>query len=228
MRRFLEALGSGVVVYVVMAACAGGGSPHAAKPKAEAGPTGGASAGGASGGSAGELGGFAGDSFDAAVDALTDPIPDATANESGSRLKARRIVGVDGSKNFWGWHDSTLKLDCNWATASDGQWRCLPPISAPVSQNFSDAACTTRVAIVPDVCPPKYAYDTVLFGSTACSVNYGYAMYELGYEINQSMYYSKESTGACTMKTLAAGNALYTATLRPASDFAAGTEVVDS
>src|SRR5262245_27196823 len=70
------------------------------------------------------------------------PIAEAQA-QSGSRLKARWIVGTDGSRQFLSWHDSQLNADCTFASASDGSLRCLPV--GLQESGFRDAECTQRV-----------------------------------------------------------------------------------
>ena len=47
-------------------------------------------------------------------------------NDSGSRLKAQRYIGVDGSTQFFGWYDTVLGVPCAFGNASDGTIRCLP------------------------------------------------------------------------------------------------------
>jgi hypothetical protein len=51
--------------------------------------------------------------------------------------------------------DPTLGIDCMARTASDSALRCLPRALAGIA--FSDAACTSRVAVPFDSSPPRYA-----------------------------------------------------------------------
>jgi hypothetical protein len=133
-RRVIEALLSGGFVYVVMAACSStSGGGHG---------TGGRGHGGAHGsGSGGSEAGI--------MDALTDPIAEAMAGlenpQSGTRLKAKYIMGADGSKEYRFttifldvhfvngpnevhpvWYDSVLQADCIFLWSADGKLRCLP------------------------------------------------------------------------------------------------------
>jgi hypothetical protein len=76
--------------------------------------------------------------------------PSQPGNVTGTRLKARTYVGEDGSKEFVGWHDSQLKLNCTIQpnpSEPNGALRCLPAFAVPLY--FSDAACTQRLAGAP-------------------------------------------------------------------------------
>lgn len=84
--------------------------------------------------------------LDSAADAVTDPVPSATANESGSRIKAKWIVGDDGSRTFVGTYDSEREEECVWTYATDGSRRCLPIGGvASAYPQFTDSACTLRI-----------------------------------------------------------------------------------
>lgn len=147
MRRneVLRALVSGGLIYVVMAACSAssdGGGPVAGTGQ-DAGQLDGATGADGSGDGAGGAPDAMGDALadgskdSSILDALTDPVPDALADvtTSGSRLKAKWIVGADGSKQFRNWYDSQLGHDCYFNPASDGQTRCLP---------YGNVACSAR------------------------------------------------------------------------------------
>lgn len=82
--------------------------------------------------------------------------------ESGSRLKARTLVGDDGSRSPSGWFDSELSIECSFRKAADGETRCLPNGNQVVY--FSDGAC--QVPIVVSACPPGAH---VLLIEDACS-----------------------------------------------------------
>jgi hypothetical protein len=125
------------------------------------------------------------------LDALTDPVTTAKADtQSGSRLKAKWYVGADGSRQLAGWHDSQLKIDCTFTTASDGVIRCLPAFGvsaayyAPTPAVFADAACTQEAAYqsVVSGCPgvppsPSYAWSP---DSAPSECSDGYAIYQIG------------------------------------------------
>lgn len=132
----------GIVVYVVMAACAAGdgGPSGVGDPGSSAGPEG---SGGVNVREAGGPESRLADAMAPLVDAIAHPVPDAKAqSSSGSRLRAKYMNGADGSKQFLGWYDSLRKEDCNFGTASDGSTRCLPAATAYPAGSFSDAGCT--------------------------------------------------------------------------------------
>ena len=123
----LKVFSAGCFVYFVMAACT-------------------ASQDASSGGNVGASGTGA----DAAPGA-TSPVSNAMADDfytSGSRLKVQTLEGSDGSKQFFGWFDSTRKEQCNFAQAFDQTYRCLPRM-ATMSAYFSDAGCSVRLASYP-------------------------------------------------------------------------------
>jgi len=98
---------------------------------------------------------------DAGIDA-SSPYPGYT---SGSRLKARVIIGTDGSKHFAGWYDSMRKEKCSWGTAADGKVRCLPDpcqsstCDARVSRDYySDNACSIPLVETNRGATPQYVY----------------------------------------------------------------------
>lgn len=115
-------------------------------------------------------------SFGAIVDALTDPVPSASAQTmtSGSRLKANWYVGSDGSKQFAGWHDSQLNIDCNFGTATDGTTRCLPSpsgVTIGTSDYFSDSGCSQVLGITDGCGHPTPTAITVTTTSAAGATN---------------------------------------------------------
>jgi hypothetical protein len=98
------------------------------------------------------------------------------ASEIGTRLKAKRYVGADGSKQFVTWFDSARNEDCYFSSASDGKTRCLP--TGPyVGVYFSNATCTTRLAYQGVGCAaPKYA---TVPHNAACAPYAGNAIYDI-------------------------------------------------
>jgi hypothetical protein len=101
------------------------------------------------------------------VDRLRDPVPNALAELSGTRLKAKFTTGTDGSKLYEPevLHDTQLDVDCAFGLAADGQTRCMPtlePEAVPGFLYFADDACTQPIAVMqppPLGCPatpPKY------------------------------------------------------------------------
>ncbi len=98
-----------------------------------------------------------------------DPVPPARADtsRSGTRLKATVLAGTDGSKQFVGWHDASLAVDCAFRIASDGKQRCLP-VTATKAYEYLDPACTKRYAYTDAGCAPsKYVLETETVGA-AC------------------------------------------------------------
>jgi len=164
--------------------------------------------------------GQGGSNFDAGGiwDALTDPVPDASADPtSGTRLKAKYRMGADGSKEYINgtWFDSQRNEDCSFATAMDGQLRCLPNLAQAyvVESIFSDASCTKPVATVSDSCTHKYAiaYETAvcMAGSQAIRV------YNLGAQVSTIYYKSGANCFAGTISP-------------PSKYYSLGTEVLPS
>ncbi len=76
---------------------------------------------------------------------LLDPVAPASAELSGTRLKARYIRGADGSRTFLPdvFYDSQLDVDCKFSNASDDKLRCLPE-SPPFQYSifYLDDQCT--------------------------------------------------------------------------------------
>jgi hypothetical protein len=131
------------------------------------------------------------------------PVPDAMAdlNESGSRLKAQYFNGSDGSKMFSNMYDTKLKVQCTYATASDGTSRCLPTGLGTVSNTnyYSDEHCSQPVLAIPNVCttPPPYV---VTFG-TDCTGTTTFHVFPIGSMITPgtTLYVGSGSgaTGTC-------------------------------
>lgn len=147
---------------------------------------------------------------DALVDALLDPVPEALAdaNESGSRLKARRRIAADGAREFVGWYDSQRNEECAFTNAADGAERCLPSDPALVVPRdnevaFADAACTQRlVALDADCQAPTYARTETTTGaicsSTALTAR---AIYQVGSPVGPTYYHFEPVEGgtACVV-----------------------------
>lgn len=89
-----------------------------------------------------------GGTIDPSADASADTGDSGSATD-GSRLKAIRFVGADGSGQFAGaWHDTQRDEDCTFQLAGDGAYRCLP--SGVYGTMYSDSTCTTPAA--PSTC----------------------------------------------------------------------------
>jgi hypothetical protein len=186
----------------------------------------------ASSGSMAGSGGKAGSGGAGGTGGIMNPVGDANAEESGSRLKAKRLVGEDGSKQFAGWYDTSLKVDCYYSLMQDGVKHCIPFTGASVS-GFSDAACTVPLgAINVTGCAPGYAVQSANVTPTCADLLAGGTIYHV-YPIIQphsGPIYSKSGT-TCSL----AGNGpnLGSATYydigpeSPPSTFVAGTVVQD-
>jgi len=73
------------------------------------------------------------------------PIPegDLETGIDGSRLRARRWVGEDGSSRFVEWWDEARGARCAFRFTSDGAQRCVP--KAPSPELFGDRSCSIPV-----------------------------------------------------------------------------------
>lgn len=151
MRSAIHFLGGSLMVYVLMAACsagtksksgpgqqmATGGSTTSQGAAAAVGTTAGAPVSGSNGdpGSGGIIG------------EIMDPVPDADAETSGTRLRARYYVGEDGSRQFVGWRDNVRNEDCAFWKGTSGVLRCTPFFGTGPATYFADSACTQPVTI---------------------------------------------------------------------------------
>lgn len=134
---------SGLAVYIVMAACSSSGSGELRGTEAD-------------GGSPSSSGG---------------PVPNALADDlhkSGARLKTRFIEGKDGSKQFFGWHDSERNEACAFARHSGGSLICMPIVDPPpaVVANYHEASgCDSPLAAVPKTQAAQPGYATAPSGA---------------------------------------------------------------
>ena len=77
--------------------------------------------------------------------------------ENGTRLRARVYVGADGSKQFIGWRDTELDIDCTFGRAPGGDYRCFPSDAVFNSGTyFTNSGCTTEAVVAQ--CEPQYVY----------------------------------------------------------------------
>lgn len=90
--------------------------------------------------------------------------------KDGSRLKARYLIGEDGSRvQLPEWFDTELGDTCQFQSFDNGDIRCVP--SAPVLNSYVDPGCTIPVIVLKDPCldAPKYAMIEEFSGGDACS-----------------------------------------------------------
>lgn len=125
--------------------------------------------------------------------------PAGDAPRSGQRLKVTSLHGADGSNQFAGWYDAALEVDCSFAIAADGVWRCLPA-GAETGRFFADAACTQRLATLPRGCEtPAYA---ILTDTSVCLGQPRKEVFSLGVAFAGPIAYSVVA-GACSAVTSA-------------------------
>jgi len=70
--------------------------------------------------------------------------------QSGSRMKMRIGTSLDGAKEFRGWYDSQLGINCVFRKLTTGQIRCIPELTSLNDRWYSDAVCSTRAAVLPE------------------------------------------------------------------------------
>jgi hypothetical protein len=137
------------------------------------------------------------------------PISEARA-ESGTRLKARWLVGSDGSRQFVNWRDTELDAECTFQSASDGSSRCQPYSAGVETGGYSDAACTQRLFRMPrlDDCtaaaPPRFgtvhSYDSCRAGR--------FTLFALSDRIQPGNVYD-DTSGACRQRAGADEDFIY-------------------
>lgn len=162
-----------LVVALVGAAavCAGCGEtePIGPDPDTTSSSSSGTGAGDQGGGGADGSGGAGGDGHGASNEGGSSPMP-ALGYENGSRLRARVFVGADGSRQFIGWNDTELGVDCAFQRTPGGTYRCLPTGAAFFSPSyFTDPGCSTPAVLATCDAAPVYAFEN--FG-TACDPVY--------------------------------------------------------
>jgi hypothetical protein len=246
MRRVIEALTGGAIIYVAMAACSAQDSSHSG-PVATGGvgggtseggggnPAGGATAGG--GGAVGQAGNDAGDDasrdaardtsfIDALADALTDPVTEADANVSGTRLRARNLVATDGAVQFQGWHDSQLGIDCVFSPTTNGL-RCLP-LGSTFPNYFGDAGCSQPLHGETKGCSPPSTVSAYEVRTLTCAgSNIIYTPYRVGSLFTGSVVY--QQGGSCVQASAGITDLIdfYGLQALPLTDYVAATEQIE-
>lgn len=223
MQRSLEWLGGSILVYVLVAACSGAGG------RADDGPRAVGGMGGIEGGS----------STDAPL--FDSPVSDALADQhtSGSRLKARWYVGADGSRQFAGWFDTDLEVNCDFFyLAADGKRRCMPTGTATIATGYyTDPRCTSPLLIVTKGCArPKYTTITYVPG-TLCVEGARFQIHRVGAPLaaNATVYWNllpaAGDAGSCSAapgNPHAATHELFASNgVAPPTDFVEATEQHD-
>lgn len=89
---------------------------------------------------------------------------------SGARLKARFYEVDDGAKQFVGWYDSLLDIDCSFFETSLGL-RCLPPTTAVTLANYYlDSLCTQPLGISGTMCVLPSTQTVTINSLVGCSL----------------------------------------------------------
>lgn len=192
-RKSLELLVGSCCVYAIVAACAG--SDFDGKGSS----SGGSSAQGAGPGLGGKddpTGGTNG-TQEAGRGGIVDPVRPVHAQESGARLKARRLVSSDGASSFLGWYDAQREESCSFRVGTDGKTRCLPEGTLVVSiQYFADSSCSQPLARM-NTCSSDAPYFLVVEETDDCAGTSKHSVRVRGEAFTGSTVYTKVSE-TCT------------------------------
>lgn len=135
----------------------------------------------------------------------------ASASLSGSRIRARYLVGADGSKALVGYQDTERGEACAYQTMGGAETRCYPAAVAFSGFKFADAACSVRA----DTVDPSAAYRRS-----------GGVLYEPGTAVLDG-WAQNADTGACEPWTPPAGPAWVAWSAIDPAEFVAAVEVVE-
>ena len=244
MKDSFKYLTGAAITYLVVAACSGlEASDSSSRASGDASPgSGGSQAGQQGTAGSGQLDDDAGlldrfvaavdsaiDLFDSAIgtaaDSATDPVPAVSANESGSRIKAKWMVGDDGSRHFDGWYDSEREEDCFWSYATDGTRRCLPVFQgASATAQFADSACSVKL-LSSSACGRSVG----LVGATVNTCTTGYELHTLSAPLAAGTASYRWSGDSCIDAAVIPDTTIYysSAGVIPPSSFASGTVQID-
>lgn len=113
--------------------------------------------------------------------------------QSGTRMKMRVGTSLDGAKEFKGWYDSQLGINCVFRKMTSGLTRCIPELTSLNDRWYSDANCTVRAAVLPEE-------DDNLSQLTFISMEVRSGVYEVKQVVARMVMsvYRKELTGSCT------------------------------
>jgi hypothetical protein len=145
-------------------------------------------------------------------------IPTAPLGKGRLVLSAFTPAAADGHPLPIGdsWHDTTLGVDCHFATAADGVQRCIP-FGADVY--YSDSGCTQVVAVRYDGCPTPFAKYAVAVDSSCPAKSHVYPVASAlaaapAYQLLSGMCLTSNAPMALySLGPEVAGNTLATATL---------------
>ncbi|HEY1813062.1 MAG TPA: hypothetical protein VGG74_12015 [Kofleriaceae bacterium] len=141
--------------------------------------------------------------------------------QSGTRIKMRELTTPDGARQFEGWYDTQLDVDCAFFVSTDGVTRCLPAAGGePV---YFDAACTMHAVAVTCAQAPTY----VTFATPVCPQQLESTAYPVEANVSATGGYYLLSGTTCSrlddasVTTFAVGPAL------PNSMFQSATEDIE-
>ena len=130
---------------------------------------------------------------------------------SGSRLRAHLFDGGQGAKQFQGWRDTKLGVDCRFQQHADGSARCLPTGSQIA---FADDACQKPVVLASsaaaDPCQPSDAPAYFLFYPPSLACAYAGSapfeesparVYRKGASLDAVTVHHLDQAGSCTTDT---------------------------
>jgi hypothetical protein len=151
-----------VVVMLVLAGCGTSNSRGGGADSADGGAS--------SGGGSGQLGGY----------------------QSGSRIKMHVWTTPDGARQFEGWYDTQLTVDCEFLMTADGVTRCVPPtVGLPA---YFDAACTMRAVGLTCDQAPRY----VTFATPVCPQQLESTVYPVDANVSSTGGYYLLSGTTCS------------------------------
>lgn len=241
-RKTLEWFGGSIVVYVLVAACAGAGALDDSDeqqvttlPGAPIDTDGDGEPDGLDTDGDGiidmpmPMSVANGDGDGSILDPILDPVPEASAAEDGTRIvnRYRTTLGglktPDSSGQFW---DTEREEICRFLPTANGD-RCLPYspyVDLTIHFYYSDSSCTISLAHQVYGCAsPRYASRAVSTGTgDSCTPNSTYEYYEVGAIHTGTAY--RDSGGTCTETSLNAAITYYAVGARiPDTDFAEGS-----
>lgn len=209
LRQTCLVLGSGIMVYVGVAACSAASSMTDAEEK---------------GGGAEKVAAPSSTpstSNTTPKPSPTDPVPNAMADDwykPGSRLKLRYYDGADGTKQFLGWRDSMRNEDCGFSKHADGTVRCMPAAQSTATYYHSGSPCTAANllgAVLKAAPAPSYI---------SRSENNGTRIFIAGAALTGQLY---QNLGGCTPITTPETLDFYAVGAEvPAASFVQATEKV--
>jgi len=129
--------------------------------------------------------------------------PGADTYVTGTRLKRRVYKGADGSQQFVGWFDAERSVECTFQRAADDTIRCLPVSGFAGRGYYSDAACTSPLAVVSKGCTPP-SPTAYVYVEGSCATNLQTRMFTMGEKYTADTVFQKDGPGgSCASKSRA-------------------------